>query len=157
MYKLLKAMKVQKADGTIEQRQPGDPCPEAADWPNAQIWVNRGHIAPTTAASTPGYDRGKLKPVREATLVDAQRGMNTPVPKAGKELPGYKGNGDVSPDAGDDTPDLPDEYDSKSELMSLGRGDLEALAAEHGVKDPASYPNKGALSAAVLAAQGDAE
>lgn len=101
-YVLCKPMKVQVAPGKLEQRQAGDPIPEAASWANPAIWIKRGFIRPTTqeAAAESGYSRAKLQPMRPAKDADAIRGTGAPIPRAGKPLPGYKGLSDSKPAEG---------------------------------------------------------
>lgn len=51
-YIALRSLKVQKADGTMDLRQPGEPVPEAAKWRNLELWVRRGWVAPADAEAT---------------------------------------------------------------------------------------------------------
>lgn len=145
-YVLMRSMKVQKDDGTVELRQPGDPCPEAAKWPNPGVWVRRGYIKPIEAVNIPGYDRGKLKPMKEATAEDAKRGQNAPDQRAAAQA-----SAEVNTDAGTGAGE--GEGDPMAELMALSRGDLNALAEEHGIEDPHKLPNKEAVASAILEAQ----
>lgn len=153
-YTLAKAMKVQRADGVVELRQAGAPCPEADTWANPAIWIKRGFLVPDDheTALASGYTRDRLKPMRPATAADAKRGMNTPVPQPKKPLPGYQGQGNVENADGEG---LPADGDTKTELMKMGREDLEAFATDRGITDPSSYANKGLLADAVLATAGE--
>lgn len=146
-YTCTKPMKVQVAPGKLEMRKPGDPVPEADTWANPGIWIKRGFIRPDDqeTALASGYTREKLKPARPATDADAERGMNTPVPKTNKPLPGYQGQGNV----------LSADADTKTELMKMGREELEAFATDRGLTDPSSYANKGLLADAILATAGE--
>lgn len=140
-YQCVRPMKVQTAEGKVELRNPGDPVPEADSWPNPGVWVKRGYIQKTDGKAVPGLNREKLLPMHAATEEDIKRGAGTVVPQPGKPLPGHE-----------QKPELPQDADSKSELMSLKRDDLEALAEEHGIENPSGYPNKGELADAILAA-----
>jgi hypothetical protein len=145
-YVVIKPMKVQKADGTIEIRQPGEAVPEADGWANPGIWVKRGFLAPTdqATANASGYMREKLKPMVEAGEDAAQR-AEAPVPQPGQPLPGYQGQS---------APEVVDgEEDPMAELLGLNRGDLNALAEDCCVEDPEKMPNKAAVAEAILAAQ----
>ncbi len=135
-YELVKAMKIQTADGKVELRQAGLPCPEADTWPNPAVWIKRGFIRPIDheTALKSGYARDKLKPMVPAGPAAVARATSL-VPVPGKPLPGV----------------LDEDQDTISELKKMKREDLDKLAAKHEVADPASYPNKGELAKAVLA------
>lgn len=141
-YICLKPMKVQVAPGVIEMRKPGDPVPEAENWPNPAIWEKRGFIKLDDGKPTPGYDRSKLvdmKPADSAAVVRSQP-VSAPVPKAGEPIEGYTGQGNVEPTV------------SRDDLMALTRDQLNELAAQEGVEDADSMPNKGAVADAILEA-----
>ena len=143
-YVCVKPTKVQNDSGQVEIRQPGESVPEAANWPNPGMWIKRGYIRTDDheTAIASGYTREKLLPMRESTDEDIARGAGTLVPKAGVPLPPGR----------DDPGGLLEDSDSKSELMSLSRADMESLATEHGVENASDYPNKGELADAILAA-----
>ncbi len=88
-YELVKAMKIQTADGKIELRQAGAPCPEADTWPNPAVWIKRGFIRPTDheTALKSGYARDRLKPMVPAGPAATARALSH-VPAPGKPLPG---------------------------------------------------------------------
>lgn len=140
-------MKVQKADGSVELRQPGAPVPEAATWANPGIWIKRGWIQADDHATAveSGYARGKLKPMVPADPAAIARATSH-VPIPGKPLPGM-----ASPAADPALPTLDEDQDTISELKKMRREDLEKLAVEHEIADPASYPNKDELAKAILA------
>lgn len=39
-----KVIQIQKADGSVETRKPGDPVPEAAGWKNLSAWLAQKRI-----------------------------------------------------------------------------------------------------------------
>ncbi len=82
-------MKVQKADGSVELRQAGEPVPEAATWANPGVWIKRGWIQADDHATSmeSGYTRGKLKPMIPAGPAAIARSTSH-VPVPGKPLPG---------------------------------------------------------------------
>lgn len=49
----LRPLNIQKPDGTMEVRSPGQSVPEAGGWPNLQSWLNRGWIALAEGAVMP--------------------------------------------------------------------------------------------------------
>ncbi len=148
-YTCIRPMKVQNANGVVEMRAPGDPVPEAASWPNPALWIKRGFIQADDHATVleSGYTRDRLLPMREATEADKKRGTGSPVPQRGKPLPGHAAKGDDTGDADGDAGG-----DDLSELMSLTRSDLDALAEEHGIDAPGGMPNKEAVAKAIVAA-----
>lgn len=141
-YELLRTMKIQVAPGKVELRQPGDPCPEAEKWPNPAAWVRRGYLKQTDTAAMPAYDRSKLVPARKAKPEDADRGKNPPSASDGAATVAEK-------------PAAAEPVDEQvAELMALSRSDLNALAAEHGIAEPAKLAKKEAVAKAILEAQG---
>ena len=150
-YTCTKPFKVQKADGTMELRRPGQPVPEAAGWANPALWIKRGFIQADDheTAKASGYARDRLEPMREATAADAKR-AEAHVPMPNKPLPGSEPDGGEGEGEG-----LSEDQDTKSELMKLRRDELEGLASEQGIEDPAEYPNKEALADAILEAAGE--
>lgn len=143
-YVARKPMKVQTEKGTIELRQPGDPVPEAANWPNPQLWVRRGHISPDTNEPVPEYERKKIQPMRKAEAEDVERGQNLgqkPPPVVPSDVP----KGPVV----DEEP-----QDRMEELMVLSRSDLNDLAAEHGIEDAGGKKNRTEVAKAIIEAQG---
>lgn len=82
-YVAIKSIKIQKADGTMELRGPGDPVPEAAGWRDTERWVRRGWIAPAEA--------------KAAQPVKATPKPSVPITPAGepiKDLEAYKAERD---------------------------------------------------------------
>ena len=49
----LRPLNIQKPDGTMEVRAPGQPVSEAAAWPKVQSWLSRGWIALAEGAVMP--------------------------------------------------------------------------------------------------------
>lgn len=143
-YVLLRSMKIQKEDGTMELRPPGADCPEAEKWANPGVWVRRGYIKPKDPGVSQVYDRSKLVPAKKATQKDADRGKNpqtttavaSEISKRPKE------------------PEPPAKEDPITELLALSRNDLNALAEEHGVGDPSRLANKEAVAKAIVEARG---
>ena len=145
-YITARSMKIQKADGTVELRGPGQPVPEAETWANPAIWVKRGYITPTDGELVE-YSRKKLKPARPSTSEDAKRAVaRVPMPKA--PLPGTE-------EPAVELAGLPEDADTRTELLKMSRADLNEFAEDNGVADASSYSNKGALADAVLAIAGE--
>jgi type IV secretory pathway VirB10-like protein len=129
MYTALKAIKVQVGPGKVELRQPGDPIPEAANWPKVSSWIDSGHIKPDDATTVPRNSRQKLKP-----MVAAKKAAPLPPP----------------PPAPPESDELPEEGDTRSELMAMSRREMNQFAEDNTDLDPKSYPNKTALAEAIL-------
>lgn len=150
-YIAVKSIKVQKSDGVIDIRKPGEEVPEAKDWPNAALWIKRGYIMPTDqeSAVTAGLVREKLKPMVPADRAAVERGK-APVPQAGEDLPGYQGQMSTSKTDAGSSPGFdelsPGEKQYVRELEDLTREDLNTLATEHGIKDAHRLPNKRAVA-----------
>lgn len=145
-YVLLRSMKVQKEDGTVELRQPGAEVPEAEKWANPDVWVRRGYIRPTDSLAAKPYDRSKLKPMRVATPADAKRGANA---QSTAEAAGALTGQEVDEDPVENETDV----DPVDELMGLSRPDLNELAKEHGVANPEKLKDKTAVAKAIVGAQ----
>lgn len=62
-YVALRSMKIQKPDGTMELRKPGDPVPEADGWSDPERWVRRQWIAPAD-----GQTLRPMKPPRKPSV-----------------------------------------------------------------------------------------
>ncbi len=142
-YTCIRPMKVQNASGEVEMRKPGDAVPEADTWANPGLWIKRGFIQADDIETSrkAGYSREKLLPAREATPEDNQQAVSK-VPQQGTPLPGV------------DTDDASDEQ--LSELLELSRSDLDALAEEHGIGEPAKMPNKKVVAEAIIQKQSEA-
>lgn len=50
-YVAVRSLKVQRPDGTMDLRAPGQAVPEAANWTDVERWVRRGWIAPSEPGS----------------------------------------------------------------------------------------------------------
>lgn len=87
-YVALRSLKVQKADGSMELRKPGDLVPEADSWVDAERWVRRLWIAPVDSPSVmattgkPQKQPVKAQPVppKQATLPLPEQAPEAPVP-----------------------------------------------------------------------------
>jgi hypothetical protein len=68
-------------------RQPGDPIPEAATWPNLRAYLEEGHVEAVdveTAATSPA---SVSAPGREASAPDAVPAAHPPEPAAAAVAP----------------------------------------------------------------------
>lgn len=94
-----------------ETRNPGDPCPEAASWPNLAIYVQGGYIV--------GF------PVGSAPVVVVAAASPVPTPPAAGTAP--EGKGEI------DGAELPASLDkltvAQAEPLILSTDDLETLEA----------------------------
>jgi hypothetical protein len=89
-YVLCRSMKVQKADGSYEMRQPGQLVPEAAGWPNLGQWIRRGHITPVDSKVMPTR-QGIRKPMRAVTAQDLEDWGDKKVVREHGEQPSDEG------------------------------------------------------------------
>jgi hypothetical protein len=90
-YIALRSLKVQKADGTMEIRRPGDPVPEAATWKDVNRWVRRGWVAetdPSTIKSKKAVPRKKSVPasVKEKIPTEPPPARDPSLPPTREEL-----------------------------------------------------------------------
>ena len=123
MYRALRSLKVQKADGTMSKRQPGDPVPEAATFRNLKSWINRGWITDEDGSTPPEH-----RAVAEKVLEPAPEPKAEPTPE---------------PVAKEAEPE-----DLASELASLSKRDLNALAKEQDL-NPKDYESREDLEVAL--------
>lgn len=144
MYVCARVMKIQKADGSIDIRKPGDEVPEAKDWHNLAMWVRRGYIRPIDRVVIPGMDRTKLAPMVETVLHDSD--PKTTEPKITLDTETVK-----QPKAEPKMPILADEKHKQiGELLELSRTELNNIAGEEGIEDVKKMPNKTEVARAIV-------
>lgn len=115
-YIALRSLKVQKPDGKMDLRAPGDPVPEAAKWKDVDRWVRRGWIAetdPATIKTKKGTPRKKSVPAKLKETVAA-------VPEAPAPEPEPAPTGPTAPL-------------SKDELAKLTKVQLITVGLKYGV------------------------
>lgn len=68
-YVALVALKIQRPDGTIEVRKPGEPVPEAEGWKNLDAYVRSRRVGFVAETETPAKAKGSktAKPTGDAT------------------------------------------------------------------------------------------
>lgn len=152
----LRPMKVQKADGSYDNRKPGDAIPEAATWPNLGNWIKRGYIKPKDGKAAYGQDRGARKPMRAVTPEDlAKWEAQKTAREQGtiEEGPGFTGDttpGQVAGGIEDSSGGYTDE-----QLDGMKKAELLELAEGLGL-DIDSHESKATIAQAILDAQASA-
>jgi len=111
-YIALRSLKVQKADGTMDLRAPGDPVPEAANWKDVDRWVRRGWLSETDPVTIKAKKapRKKSVPAKVEKVV-----MEQPAPAPAPE------------------PEQPSPPASRDELAKLTKVQLIAIGLKYGV------------------------
>jgi hypothetical protein len=171
MYVLCQPRKIQtgrdkNGKAVLEQRYPGDPCPEAATWPNVQAWINKGVIKPVDGAPTYQAQKKRPAPMVAAGPEDIKRGLpaSAPAPVAGQPLPGYQGLGsmkaaEVEPEAeapAEDEEISPEVQAAVEELRAKSKDELLEVADSLELGLP-KRTSKSDLIAAILDAALEAE
>ncbi len=128
MYIALRSMKVQTPTG-MRMAQPGGAVPEAAGWPNPDLWVKRGYLRKDEP------EDNKPAPALEPVPVSAS--------SLEPELP------PVAPPMG--------ELETETKIADLCAGHrrsaLNDLARDYGIEKPEKYLTKPELAKVVLDAQ----
>lgn len=130
MYTALRTMKVQNANGEMRTVQRGDPVPEAAGWRNVRHYINRNYLCLDTE-----FERLAGKPAQAPALAPAPSAPEPPADDAAEsEEPATYPlvDGDGRPF---DAPEAPvqTEGPSESDIRSMNKTDLQAVAVEWGV------------------------
>lgn len=141
-YVLLRSMKVQKADGSYEMRQPGAAVPEAANWPNPGVWVKRGYIRPTDGKAVVMGERAARQPMRAVTDADLEDWQNRKVSRE---------NGTLDEPA--PAPEETAEKFTEDQLLAMTKDELLELAEGFGITAE-KKATKADLAQAILDAQG---